>query len=98
MNFVCFGGKVNVYTLNVGDGWEVVVSVNTEGFDGAVDVFQVLRDRGFDEYDNADGRKVKVFAKPVDVEERVEVATNLSVDIVKAVRSRKEVQCNINIM
>jgi len=89
MNFICCGGKVNVSTLNVGNWWEVVVSVNTEGFDKAVDVFQVLRDRGFDEHD-VDSGKVKVFAKPVDVEERVEMATNLSVDIVKAVRSEKE--------
>jgi len=97
MNFICFGGKVNVYTLNAGDRWEVVVSVNTEGFDQAVDVFQVLRDRGFDEYD-VDSGKVKVFTKLVGVEERVEMATNLSVDIVKAVRKEKEVQCNINII
>lgn len=89
MNFICCGGKVNVSTLNVGDGWEVVVSVNTEDFRVA-DVLQVLREREFNEY-NVDSGKVKVFAKHVDVEEMVEMVTNLSVDIVKAVGSEKDI-------
>jgi DNA-binding protein len=91
MDFICFGGKVTVSTLNVGNGWEVVVLVNTEGFDRAVDVFQVLRERGFDEYDNVDGRVVKVFTKPVEVEEMVEAATNLSVEVVTAVKAKGKV-------
>jgi hypothetical protein len=92
MNFICFGGKVNVSTLNIGNWWEIVVSVNTEGFDRAVDVFQVLRERGFNEYDTVDSGKTKVFTKRVDVEERVEIATNLSVEITKEIRGKKAVQ------
>jgi hypothetical protein len=54
-----------------------------------VDVFQVLRGKGFEEYDNIDSGKMKVFTKPVEVEERVEVATNLSVDITKAIKAKR---------
>jgi len=96
MNFICFGGKVNVSTLNDNvNGWEIVVSVDTEDFDYVVDVFQVLRDKGFKERNTIDSGKMKVFTKRVNVEERVEVATNLSVEVVKEVKDKKGMQMEI---
>jgi hypothetical protein len=90
MNFICFGGKVNVSTLNVGDRWEIVVLVNTEGFDHVVDVFQVLRDKGFKEHDTVDSGKMKVFTKPVEVEGMVEAAANLSIEVITVVKAKRD--------